>query len=327
MNTSTKYMGLDIKSPIVAGYDSRYSTAEKLHQIEESGVGAVMLRPVYEEELVCNINTSSNTQSSMSAYGETYKYAVECEAGKKLESYFQNLRQIKTQLKIPVIGSINCFQFESWVGHIKKFEDNGCDALEIDVNITPSDTTISTDDIERTFNNIIFTIRKITSIPISLRISPHFTDLAKYIQQLSWNNINGITLFNQPALINIDINNKTLCAVPADQRCYNIYSTMAWLSILNKKLHCSLTASAEIKSYTDVVKMLLAGASSIQTTNTTSLDTITFYKELHEGLCQWMQQQGYENISDFAGLLSIPSAKFAADLIRTQEMRTSELLQ
>ena len=210
MNTKIKYLGLELNSPILAGSCGLTANIDNLCKLEECGAGAVVLKSIFEEQIIYDIKRNTHIHAPVGNYGDSYEYIAQHVAADSVAKYFSLIREAKSKLSIPVIGSINCFSHENWVTYAKQFQESGCDALELNMAIMPFDTTTSTDDVERTFSDIIQSLRKIISIPISIKVGPYFTDLAKFMQQLSWSGIQGITMFNKSLQVDIDIDQECL---------------------------------------------------------------------------------------------------------------------
>jgi dihydroorotate dehydrogenase (fumarate) len=241
-------------------------------------------------------------------------------AADSVAKYFSLIREAKSKLSIPVIGSINCFSHENWVTYAKQFQESGCDALELNMAIMPFDTTTSTDDVERTFSDIIQSLRKIISIPISIKVGPYFTDLAKFMQQLSWSGIQGITMFNKSLQVDIDIDQECLRNADSLTQPGELYNTLRWTAILSKKLRCNLCATTGVSNAHDIVKLLLAGANAVQVASCLYRNGIEYMKELNSGLQSWMEQKNYDCIDQFRGKLALKQTDKASMLMRTQFM-------
>ena len=320
MNTKTKYLGMEIGSPIIAGSCGLTANIENLCKLEECGAGAVVLKSIFEEQIIYDIKRNTHIHAPVGNYGDSYEYIAQHVAADSVAKYFSLIKEAKSKLKIPVIGSINCFSHENWITYAKQFQDSGCDALELNMAIMPFDTSLSTDDVERTFSNIIQSIRKSINIPISIKVGSYFTDLAKFMQQLSWSGIQGITMFNKSLQVDIDTEHESLCN--ADSLSYpgELYNTLRWTAILSKKMRCDLCATTGVNDANDVVKLLLAGATSIQVASSLYRNGVEYVKALNNGLEEWMKQKGYENIEQFRGKLALKNNDKASMLMRTQFM-------
>ena len=321
MNTETKYLGLELKSPIVVGSCGLTADVDKMVQMEQAGAGAVVVKSVFEEQIIHDIKRNTHMVAPTDSYGDSYEYIAQHVADDSLERHFNMMREAKRRLSIPVIGSINCFSYENWLTYAQKFQDTGCDALELNMAILPYETTLSSDDVERTYNQIINTLRKSVSIPISIKVGTYFTDMAKQMQQLSWMGIQGVTMFNKNVEVDIDIENETLKNATCLSNPEDIYKTLRWVAILSKKMRCDLSATTGVYTSADVVKMLLAGATTVQVVSCLYKNGIDTLRELNDGLKAWMERKGYDKLSDFRGKLSVMPTDKAAVAMRTQFMK------
>lgn len=321
MNTETRYLGLELKSPIVVGSCGLTADVDKMVQMEQAGAGAVVVKSVFEEQIIHDIKRNTHVVAPIDNYGDSYEYIANHVADDSLERHFSMIREAKRQLTIPVIGSINCFSYENWLTYAQKFQDAGCDALELNMAILPYETSLSADDVERTFSQIINTIRKSIELPISIKVGSYFTDMAKQMQQLSWMGIQGVTMFNKSVEVDIDIERETLQNASYLSNHEEMYRTLRWVAILSKKMRCDLSATTGVYCAADVVKMLLAGATTVQVVSCLYKNGIDTLRELNEGLQAWMQRKGYENLAAFRGKLAVMPAEKASVAMRTQFMK------
>ena len=321
MDTKTKYLGLELKSPIIVGSCGLTADVDKMVQMEKAGAGAVVLKSVFEEQIIHDIKRNTHTFAPTDNYGDSYEYIAMHVADDSLEKHFNMIREAKSKLTIPVIGSINCFSYETWLNYAKRFQDAGCDALELNMAILPYETNISADDIERTYTQIINTLRKSITIPISIKLGTYFTDMAKSLQQISWMGIQGVTMFNKSVEVDIDTESETLKNASYLSVHEDMYKTLRWVALMSKKMRCDLSASTGVYTADDVVKMILAGASSVQVVSCLYKNGIDTLKELNAGLQAWMQKKGYDNIAAFRGKLAVMPNDKASVAMRTQFMK------
>ena len=321
MNTHTKYLGLDIESPIIAGSCGLTNDIEHLKQLEAAGAGAVIIKSVFEEQIIFDIKRNLSMMAPTDNYGMSYEYVASHVADDSLGKYFDLIREAKRQLHIPVIGSINCYSFENWMTYTQRFQEAGCDALELNMAILPYETTPSYEDVDRLFSDIINTLKKSVSIPVSIKVSQNFTDMANFMQRLSWMGINGITMFNKPLNVDIDVNTMQLHHAPSLSSPDELYNTLRWVAILCKKLRCDISASTGVHTADDVVKMLLAGAGTVQVVSCLYKNGVDYMRTLNDGLQAWMKSKGYDSVDQFRGMLAVKNNEQASMFFRTQFMK------
>jgi dihydroorotate dehydrogenase (fumarate) len=242
-------------------------------------------------------------------------------ADDSLARRFATIKEATQRMTIPVIGSINCFSHENWLTYAKKFEDCGCKAIELNMAILPYECSLSSEDVERTYTNIIQSIRLAVSIPISVKVGPYFTDMAKFMQRLSWLGIQGITMFNKSVQIDIDTDEMTMRSASCLSSHDIFYDTLRWVAILTNKLRCPISAVGGVYTSEDVVKLLLAGAGTVQVVSCLYPNGIEYLNTLNAGLKDWMSKKGYETVDQFRGIMSVPTHDKASVALRTQFMR------
>lgn len=321
MNTKTKYLGLELKSPIIVGSCGLTADVDKMVEMEAAGAGAVIVKSVFEEQIIYDIKRNTHVVAPIDNYGDSYEYIAAHVADDSLSKHFNMIREAKQRLAIPVIGSINCFSYENWLTYAMRFQEAGCDALELNMAILPYETSMSADDVERTFTQIISTLRKSISIPISIKVGTYFTDMAKQMQQLSWMGIQGVTMFNKSVQVDIDIDSETMKNASFLSNPEDLYNTLRWVAILSKKMRCDISASTGVYTAADVIKLLLAGANTVQVVSSLYKNGIDTLRSFDEGLKQWMTAKGYDSIAAFRGKLAVQPNEKASVAMRTQFMK------
>ncbi len=321
MDTRTKYLGLELKTPVIVGSCGLTSDIDKLAEMEAAGAGAVILKSVFEEQIIYDIKRNTHVVAPTDNYGDSYEYIAQHVADDSMGRHFSLIREAKKRLSIPVIGSINCYSYENWLTYASKFQEAGCDAIELNLAILPYETSLSSDDVERTFSQIINTLRKSISIPISIKVGTYFTDMAKQMQQLSWMGIQGVTMFNKNVEVDVDIEAETLRNASYLSTPEQLYNTLRWVAILSKKMRCDISASTGVFTSDDVVKLLLAGAGTVQVVSCLYKNGIGYLRNLNDGLTAWMQRKGYDNLQQFRGKLAVQPTDKASVAMRTQFMK------
>lgn len=210
---SIKYLGLELKSPVIAGSCSLTNSIDHLKAIEKAGAGAVVLKSVFEEEIYLEYAHEFDKLGPMDNNLEFLDY-YDLEIKKEnLKNYLQLITDAKAQLSIPVIASINCVTSQEWGFFAKKIEAAGADALELNLFISPSDLSQSSQDNEGTYFDIITRVTQKISIPVSVKISPYFSNLGGMIRDISFSGVKGIVLFNRFYSPDIDIDREYILSL------------------------------------------------------------------------------------------------------------------
>ncbi len=321
MDTTTNFMGVKIKSPIIVGSCGLTSDLATLKRIEQAGAGAVILKSVFEEQILQEMTNSLNMSSNFGFSPETYDYVVAHTKEQSLEKYMNLIKTAKSVLSIPVIASVNCVSASQWISFAGRMEQAGADGVELNMFVLPSDVNLTTDDVERFYEDVIQSIKRTLSIPISIKISSYFSSFARFAQKLSWMGIANMHIFNRfaPQDINID----KMCIEPG-----NVFSSpgylprvIRWTAILSNIINCPLTAGGGVHKPQDVIKLLLAGASTVQVVSALYEQGTEFISEANNFLRNWMEEKNFKSIDEFRGKLAVEKNSNSSVFYRTLFMK------
>ena len=323
MDLSARYGNLKLKNPIVAGSSGLTDNISSLIELEKNGAAAVVLKSLFEEEILRDMKVQLSTMSSSGfIYPETVEFYDYFDGPKETTAgYLELITQAKAKLSIPVIASINCVDSDNWTYFPSQIEKAGADALELNIFNLPSDITKTAAENEKVYFNIIEEVKKQISIPLFVKLSYYASSLAAFLVNISKTGIDGLILFNR--FYNPDINLDTLeltnSAVLSSTS--DIYQTLRWIAIMAERVDCSLIASTGIHDTEGIIKQILAGAAAVQVVSTLYRNGIPHLKKLLDGLEQWMTQKNYKSLDDFRGKLSQSKASNPAVYSRVQFMK------
>lgn len=296
-------MGLALKNPLVVSSSGLTNTIQGIERSFRAGAGAVVLKSLFEEQIDFELRDQKETDD-VSIHPEAGDYLDRM--GKELgpSDYLSLIKEAKKQFSDPVIASVNCISSKWWADWARQIEDAGADALELNVAIMPRGTGQVASEIEDRFLAIIEAVKRGVGIPIAVKLGPYFTALPQFISRLHRSGVKGLVLFNRFYQLDIDVT--TMKLVPAYQFSSpgEIYPTLRWTSILSGQCGCDIAASTGVSNGEDVVKLLLAGAQTVQVCSTLYRNGYEHMTALLSGLESWMKGAGLESVSDFRGRLS-----------------------
>jgi dihydroorotate dehydrogenase (fumarate) len=317
----TSFMGLSLKSPIIAGSSGITNQIDNLVALEKAGVGAVVLKSLFEEQIRNEILKASVDGHNSSVYPEAYDYIAQYTRSDSIASYLNLIREAKSKLSIPVIASINCVSANEWLDFAAKIEQAGADALELNIFMLPSDTYRTGDDNEAVYHSIINQVLKVVNIPVSIKMSSYFSSLGKTALQLSWTGIKGMVMFNRFYSPDIDIDKMEVTSGFVFSNPSDISMPLRWIAMLSGRLHCDICASTGVESGEAAIKMLLAGAKAVQVTSVLYKRGIAEVALMNEKILSWMNAKGFATIEDFRGKLSLKNSQNPAAYERVQFMK------
>ena len=322
MSLNTTYLGIPVKSPIIVGSCGLTSGVESIVEMAENGAGAVVLKSIFEEEILLEYERDVMSQigpmDNDLEFFDYYDYQIKNEV---LEKYKNLISSVKKKVDFPVIASINCISNGEWVSYAKKLEDCGADGLELNILKLPFDSKRDSKEIEHLYLDIIKSIKNRLSIPIAVKIAPYFTNLGEFAKRLSISGVSGIVLFNKYYSIDFDINNEKIISGDILSHAGDYVMPLRWMSVLSKKVDCDLIASTGVHDIDVAIKMLLAGADGVQVVSALYRNGFEFIDKLNAGILHWMDKKGYKKIEDFKGKLSQTSADKPEIYERVQFMK------
>ncbi|MCX7697333.1 MAG: dihydroorotate dehydrogenase-like protein [Bacteroidales bacterium] len=320
IDISTQYMGLRLRNPIIAGSSGLTSKIDQIIELDRKGIGAVVLKSIFEEQ----INVQAHhlfKQASSFDYSEAYDYIINYSSSRAVDEYLNLIQQAKNQASIPIIASINCYSLSEWTSYVKKVEQAGADGIELNIFILPSDPNLLSAEIEKQYFNVIDRVLEQTSIPLSIKLGYYFTDLARFVTQLSWKKIKGIVLFNRTYSPDIDIESMKVIAAHPFSTSQEATIPLRWIALLSERVQCDFCASTGVHTYEDVIKLLLAGAKAVQIVSAFYQKGSDIIPEILKGIEEWMKRHGFSKLNDFRGKLSYHSTINPAAYERIQFMK------
>ncbi len=316
----TRYMGMDLKSPLIVGSSGLTRTLSNLQEYETRGAGAVVIKSLFQEE----IELASQQQAEafdMDGYPEAYEYISQYTQGHCVDNYLDFVRDCKRNLEIPVICSINCVTPGKFLDYVKDMEKAGANALELNIFILPTDKEKSSAKLEKNYFDILAQAKKQVNIPVALKLSSYFSSLAQTMAKLSWSGMDGLVLFNR--FFSSDINTDTLelKSAPALSTPQEIYHTLRWVRNLSPVVDCDIAASTGVHDTKGFIKMLLAGAKAVQMVSAVYKEGGAIISQTLEELTSWMKEHDFETLDEFIGKLQYRQKTDAAGDNRIQFMK------
>lgn len=314
----TTYLGLELGSPVIAGSSNFTSRVESIKEAEAAGAGAVVLKSLFEEQIV----SLAGSLSSKESYPEADDYLSYYTRTNSVETYLDLIARARESVKIPVIASINCFSAKGWTDFATEIEKAGADALEVNIFFMPTDMHQTCTESEALYFKIIDNLKKKLKIPVSVKIGMRFSNLLNFAFQAYNHGASGLVLFNRFYEPDFDINN--LAVVPASvlsspvERRY-VLRWVGMVSALNTKL--DISASTGVYTGEDAIKYLLAGAATIQVCSALYKRGFKVITEINETLRKWMHDKEYDTLSDFRGLLNYRNIENPSLFERSQFMK------
>ena len=325
-NLDSKYLGLNLRSPIVVSACTLSEKLDNILQMEDAGAGAIVMFSIFEEQIRKEEETydviariTNNVFAEASGYfPDLDEYHVAS------AQYIETLRMAKERVHIPIIGSLNGITPEGWIDYAKQLEQAGADALEVNIFYIPVDPRMSALDVEQRYLEIIQLVRSTVSIPIAVKLNPYFSSLAKMAAKMQHAGADGLVLFNRFYQPDYDIDQLKIVHDLQYSEATEIRLPLLWMAILSGQLDISLAATTGVQGAKEVIKYLLAGADIAMKASALYKNGIPYLRTMNNDLQNWMEGKGFKNIEAFRGVMnqsniSDPESYERANYIRVLE--------
>ncbi len=324
MDLSTNYMGLRLKNPLVAGASPLSRDVDRVRELEDAGISAVVMYSLFEEQLAhAEGETEHYEEFGAESYAEALSYlpSVTFFHNGPAE-YIEHLSKLKDAVDIPIIASLNGATDGGWIDFSRQLEAAGADGIELNIYLLATDPSVSAAGIENTYTDVLDAVKRTVSIPVAIKLSPYFTSLAHFANRLDEHGADALVLFNRFYQPDIDL--ETLDVVPdlVFSARHEMRLPLRWVAILDPQIEASLAASTGVFTAADVIKLTMAGADVAMLCAALLRNGITqtvprILREINEWLCE----HEYESLHQLQGSMNHETCGNAGAFERANYLR------
>ncbi len=319
INLETNYLGLKLRNPLIVSSSGLTNSVEKIIKLEEAGAGAIILKSLFEEQ----ISFESNRILSQSTdYPEAEDYIREYAKSNSLDEYLKLISDAKKAVNIPIIASINCVSSNDWISFAKKIALAGADALELNIHIVAIDIHKDAINFEAQYLEIIEKVKETTKLPLAIKIGSHFSNLPGFVAKLYHRKVEGVVLFNRFYQPDIDIHQLNFTSASVFSTPSDLRNTLRWVGIISSQVqHIDISGSTGVHDGPALIKLLLAGAKSVQVCSVLYKNGIEEIQKILLELEEWMNEMNFNSVEDFQGSMNYGRISNPAVYERSQFMR------
>ncbi len=304
-NLETTYLGLKLKNPLVAASSGLTSSVEKIRELENAGIGAVVLKSIFEEQINNEVTSMLAKESQNADYPEAVDYIKNYLRDNTIKKHLELLTEVKKKTNIPIIASINGITSSEWTTFAKDFQEAGADAIELNIFYVPVDRHERPGMVEQLYFDVLKKVRLEVSIPISVKFGVHHSNIIGMAEKMKGNGASGIVMFNrfyEPDinLETLEITSSEVFSSPSDIR-----RTLRWVGLVSSAVpKLDIAASTGIHDGSAVLKQLLAGATVAQLCSTLYINGSSIIPGMIKDMTEFMKVWNFKRLSDFRGRLS-----------------------
>lgn len=307
VDISTTYLGLELRSPLVVGAAAPLTEdIENVKHLEDAGASAIVLHSLFEEQL---LEERYALYHHIARNAESHPEATSYFPDREIfhvgsEGYLDQIRYAKKTVNIPIIASLNSSNLGSWSEYASKVERAGADAIELNIYYVPTDSTITGEQVEQTYIDIVRNVTSAVKIPVAVKLSPFFSNMANMAKRLSDSGASSLVLFNrfyQPDidLVTLEAEPNLLLSTSQEMRL-----PMRWIAILYGTIPVDFAATSGIRTAQDVIKMMMVGANVTMLVSVLLSHGIEQLQKIEQDLIEWLEVKEYESIKQLQGSMS-----------------------
>jgi dihydroorotate dehydrogenase (fumarate) len=306
MNLKTKYLGLELKNPLVASASPMCKDLGLLKEMEDAGAGAIVLHSLFEEQINVEANalddflwqgTDVGAESS-TVFADLPQYQIGPEA------YLEHIRKAKAALHIPVIASLNGVSVGGWIRYAQMMEQAGADALEVNIYFVPTDADLPGSVIERYYIELVATLSSTVRIPVAVKLAPFFSNTANVVKLMEKSGASGFVLFNRFYQPDFDLENLEVLSSLELSRSEELKLRLHWTAILYGRVEGDIAITGGVHTAQDVVKSMMAGAKVACMTSAILQNGPEHFAHVKGDLVEWMEKHEYDSIEQMQGAMS-----------------------
>jgi dihydroorotate dehydrogenase (fumarate) len=298
MDLTTRYLGLNLRTPLAPSASPLSDDVDGIKRMEDAGAAAVVLHSLFEEQVKSEQElVQYHLMYGADSFPEALTYfpqPAEFIAGP--EEYLDKVRKAKEAVRIPIIASLNGAAIGGWIDYAKKIQQAGADALELNIYSIPTELDRTSAEIEQTYLDILKAVKSVVSIPVAIKLSPYFSNMANMAKRLDQAGADGLVLFNrfyQPdiSLDELEVQANLHLSTPQEMRL-----PLRWLAILYGRIKADLAATSGIHSAADVLKMLMVGADVTMLCSVLYDKGLGAIRQIETDMSNWLSDHDYQSV-------------------------------
>ena len=323
MDLTTTYLGMKLRTPLVPSASPLSDEIDNIKRMEDAGASAVVLSSLFEEQLLLDrYELHHHLTHGAESFAEALTYTPEPDDIRLgAEDYLERIRKAKEAVAIPIIASLNGISIGGWTDYANLIQEAGADAMELNIYYIPTDPTLTGAEVEQTYLDILTIVKSLVTIPVAVKLSPFFSNLANMARRLDEAGADALVLFNRFYQPDIDLDNLVVRPNVILSTPHALRLPLRWIAILYGRIRADLAATSGIHTAQDVIKMLMAGANITMLCSTLLRHGIDHISLIEQRLRQWMEEREYESVRQMRGSMSQVHCENPAEFERAQYVR------
>jgi dihydroorotate dehydrogenase (fumarate) len=306
IDLSTTYLGLKLKSPLVASSSPMCGDVGNVRRLEDAGAAAVVLQSLFEEQIEHESDELDRFIEQAAEIGaESVSHFPDL--GRRVmgpDAYLAHVAKCKQAVKIPVIASLNGTSQGGWLSYAKQMAQAGADALELNIYHIPVSADVTGDQVEQQYIDLVKAVKAEVRIPVAVKLGPYFSSMANMARKLDATGVDGLVLFNRFYQPDYDLESLEVVPNLILSNSHELLLRLHWIAVLYGSIKADMALTGGVHSATDVVKSMMAGAKVSMMTSALLKRGISYLDTVTTELLVWMGEHEYDSIRQMQGSMS-----------------------
>lgn len=323
VDISTRYMGLNLKNPLVASSSPLSYKVDTAKMLEDAGISALVMYSLFEEQI---IQESIKLQRDLTRGAEQFYEALtylphygQYSIGP--DEYLERLQKLKEALDIPIIGSLNGVSSGGWIDYARKIQEAGADALELNLYYLATDPELTSAELEETSFSLVRDVRSQVQIPLAVKLSPFYTALPNFAKRLSEAGANGLVLFNRFYQPDFDLESLEVVPNLVLSNSTELRLPLRWIAILYGRVQADLALTSGVHNHIDMLKAVMAGASVSMVASELLQNGVDRPRAILHDFESWLEENEYDSVLQARGSMSQQAVDEPAAFERANYMK------
>jgi len=303
---STKYLGLTLKSPLLASASPLCESVDNIKRLEDHSIAAVVLPSLFEEQLELeSMAVDADLRRGAESFPESENFFPDLQTyNLGPDGYLELIRQAKEGVRIPIIASLNGCSTGGWLQYARLMEEAGADAVELNIYSIVSDPAVSGAEVEQGYIDLVRQLKHSIRIPVAVKLSHFFSAPANMALRFDEVRADAIVLFNRFYQPDIDIDNLEVTPALTLSRPEELLLRLHWTAILYGRVRADLGITGGVHGARDVIKCILAGAKVAFMTSALLRNGVQHAAHVLAELNRWLDEHEYGSVQQMCGSMS-----------------------
>jgi len=302
----TKYLGLDLKTPLLASASPLCESVDNIKRLEDQQIAAVVLPSLFEEQLeIESLTVDYDLARGAESFPESANFFPDLQTyNLGPDGYLELIRHAKESVSIPVIASLNGISDGGWLQYAKLMEEAGADAIELNIYSIVTDPAVSGAEVEQNYIDLVRHLKRSIRIPLAVKLSPFFSAPANMGVRFDEARANAIVLFNRFYQPDFDIEELEVVPSLALSRPEELSMRLHWTALLYGNVQADIGITGGVHTSTDVIKCILAGAKVAFMTSALLRNGVHHAGHVLSELNRWLDEHEYASVKQMCGSMS-----------------------